>query len=264
MELSFFSKHAKGKIENFADRPGEHRKFGDGARRECEILVAQLLGGFEDVHRVIGNALKIADGLQKCGGLLALRSTHRFSAELYEVRAENVLVVVAQLLVLPDPLGESGEQLSIAVRESFSARTACSAMSAATARLRESASDGVASRRSSSSTRCSFSPLSGTIRMASFFQAVPGGQEHGGAEKVEGRMGNGDAGAGRGLVEQRRASAVRDYGEHRKQDDDADNVEHQMHHGGAARAFLFVPMEERSAVTVVPMFWPMMMGIAAA
>ena len=32
----------------------------------------------------------------------------------------------------------------------------------------------------------------------------------------------------------------------------------------ARRAFLFVPMEERSAVTVVPMFWPMMMGIAAA
>ena len=32
----------------------------------------------------------------------------------------------------------------------------------------------------------------------------------------------------------------------------------------AARlAFLLVPTEERSAVTQVPMFWPMMMGIAA-
>ena len=32
----------------------------------------------------------------------------------------------------------------------------------------------------------------------------------------------------------------------------------------ARRAFLFVPMEEIMAVTVVPMFWPMMMGMAAA
>ena len=55
-------KARKGKIENFADRPGEHRKFGDGARRECEILVAQLLGGFERVDGVVGDALKIADG----------------------------------------------------------------------------------------------------------------------------------------------------------------------------------------------------------
>ena len=32
----------------------------------------------------------------------------------------------------------------------------------------------------------------------------------------------------------------------------------------ARRAFRFVPMDESIAVTVVPMFWPMMMGIAAA
>lgn len=32
----------------------------------------------------------------------------------------------------------------------------------------------------------------------------------------------------------------------------------------ARRAFLFVPMEESMAVTVVPMFCPMMMGMAAA
>ena len=32
----------------------------------------------------------------------------------------------------------------------------------------------------------------------------------------------------------------------------------------ARRAFLLVPMEESMAVTVVPMFWPMMIGMAAA
>ena len=33
----------------------------------------------------------------------------------------------------------------------------------------------------------------------------------------------------------------------------------------AARlAFLLVPMEDSSAVTVVPIFWPMIMGMAAA
>ena len=32
----------------------------------------------------------------------------------------------------------------------------------------------------------------------------------------------------------------------------------------ARRAFLFAPMEEIMAVTVVPMFWPIIMGIAAA
>ena len=57
---------------------------------------------------MVGDALKIADGFQKSGGLFAFRGAHLLGAELYEIGAENVLVMVAQLLVLPDPLGESG------------------------------------------------------------------------------------------------------------------------------------------------------------
>ena len=48
-----------------------------------------------------------------------------------------------------------------------------------------------------------------------------------------------------------------------QEDDGADQVEIQMDKKAVRLAFLLAPAEEISAVTVVPMFWPMMMGTAA-
>ena len=57
---------------------------------------------------MVGDALKIADGFQKRGGLFVFRGAHLLGAELYEIGAENILVVVAQFLILPDPFSEIG------------------------------------------------------------------------------------------------------------------------------------------------------------
>ena len=54
-----------------------------------------------------------------------------------------------------------------------------------------------------------------------------------------------------------------DDAEDRQQHDHADNIEHQMHNGRALGVLLLVPTQEISAVTQVPMFWPMIIGIAA-
>ncbi len=56
---------------------------------------------------------------------------------------------------------------------------------------------------------------------------------------------------------QQRMQPVKTAQEHQR----ADDVKVQMNHCGAL-AFLLAPAEEISAVTVVPMFWPMMMGMA--
>ena len=233
-----FLEASEGQIENFADRPGEHRKFGDGARRECEILVAQLLGGFERVDGVVGDALKIADGFQKSGGLFAFRSTHLLGAELYEIGAENVLVMVAQLLILPDPFSEIGGIVvdrgkGILERTHGVLGHVCGNGAAPGERQRRCCEQALVQLHALFLLAAVRHDPDGEL-----FKQTPGGQEHGGAEKVEGRMGNGDAGAGRGLVEQRRGERCSHYGEHRKQDDNADDVEHQMHHGGAARVFV--------------------------
>ena len=49
--------------EDLPDGGGEHVVFTRGCGGEGERLAAQLLGGFENVHGVVGNALKVPDGL---------------------------------------------------------------------------------------------------------------------------------------------------------------------------------------------------------
>ena len=46
---------------------------GVAASLKRKLLVPQLLGRFQHVHGVVGDALEVADGLQQLGGLLAVR-----------------------------------------------------------------------------------------------------------------------------------------------------------------------------------------------
>ena len=78
---------------------------------EGKLLVPQLLRRFQHVHRVVGDALEVADGLQQLGGLLALVVAHLPDAELHQIGAQHVLVVVTAALVLPD----GGSQLRCVV-----------------------------------------------------------------------------------------------------------------------------------------------------
>ena len=66
----------------------------------------QLLRRGQHVDRVIGDPLKIADGFQQLCGLLAVLLAHLLGAELDQVGAQNVLIVIAVLLILPDASGK--------------------------------------------------------------------------------------------------------------------------------------------------------------
>ena len=54
---------AQREVEDLPDGGGEHVVFARGGGGEGERLAAQLLGGFENVHGMVGNALKVPDGL---------------------------------------------------------------------------------------------------------------------------------------------------------------------------------------------------------
>ena len=148
-------------------------------------------------------------------------------------------------------------------RALFSARTAHCAISQATARLRLSASEGAASRRSSSSETVSALLLSGTRRMASFSSRSPAGSsmavqrrlntECATAMPARVALSSSSAGARTARTMQNTLSSTA-----------TPMTLNSRWTTAARRAFLFVPTEESMAVTVVPMFCPMMMGMAAA
>ena len=159
----------------------------------------------------------------------------------------------------------SGVQSEKAPSALSSASTAQAAISSATVRHCCSASGGVASRRSSSSACFSTRSCgpSGTSRMASFSSRPPQGssmavqmmlkQECAMAmpymvalswripgSKTALRMQNTVSSAATPMTLNIRCTTA------------------------ARRAFLLAPTEDSSAVTQVPIFWPMMMGMAAA
>ena len=70
------------------------------------------------------------------------------------------------------------------------------------------------------------------------FQQPACRQQEGGAEDVECRVCDGDAGAGGGLIQQRRRKYCPHQAEHCQQDGHADHVEHQMNHSSAAGVFV--------------------------
>ena len=99
--------------------------------------------------------------------------------------------------------------------------------------------------------------------MASFTSSLLKGSMDRRGGQVEHRVNDGDVeGVGLVMVEgelEHGVQGIETAEEHRG----ADNVEIQVDHGGTA-GVLVAPAEEISAVTQVPMFWPMMMGMAAA
>ena len=74
-----------------------------------------LLGGLDDVHRVVADALKIAYELQKLRDLLAGGVAERLRAELEQICSEHVLVLVRFVLALAHLLRRLGVKLHDAV-----------------------------------------------------------------------------------------------------------------------------------------------------
>ena len=72
-----------------------------GVVGEADALVLHLLGGFQQIHRVVADPLKIADGVQQGVHALAVGVAELVGGQLDQVGAQSVLVVVHLLLLLP-------------------------------------------------------------------------------------------------------------------------------------------------------------------
>ena len=76
-----------------------------GRAGEEDILFRHLLGGLQDVHRVVADALEVADGVQLLGDVPAVLVGEGLAAQLYQQSAQLVLVLVQMVLVGAHPLG---------------------------------------------------------------------------------------------------------------------------------------------------------------
>ena len=177
---------------------------------------------------MVGNALKVPDGLQKLGGLLALVHAHFAGAELNEIGAEDVLIVIAALLVVADASGERvgvfGEGAQSVVQRTHGA-------------LRHFTGDGAAAaerqRGRGEQTLVQLGNGFRTLAVGNeadgeLFEQIARGQQHGCAEKIEHRVRHGDAGARGALIEQRGSKDGTHDAEHAQQHGDADEIEQQV------------------------------------
>ena len=187
---------------------------------------------------MVGDALEVADGLEKLCGLLALVFAELPGAELDQIGAENVLIVVAGILVVTDALRQlrsiGGDREQRVLHRPDGA-------------LRHLGGDGVAAlegqRRRCEQTLVQLgdglcAALVGHHADRQLFEPAARREKHGCAENIEGGVRQRDAVHGCRLVENFRREDQLDKAEERQNDCDADHVEHQMHHRRAAGVFI--------------------------
>ena len=188
---------------------------------------------------MVGDTLKIADGLQQLRGLLALLLTQLLGAELYQIGAQHVLVVVAAALILPDG---GGQRFGVVVKAPQGV------LQRPHGNLRHLAGDDPAALQRHG--RCGQQALVqlhrfigrvGLIRHqadSQLLQQAAAGQQYGRTQDIEHRVGHSDTRHRRRIVQQYRGKDGLDDAEHRQQHRHADHIEHQMHHGRPLGVFV--------------------------
>ena len=79
-----------------------------GFVRKAETLVGDLFHRLHQIHRMVRDTLKVTDEMQQLCGFGAVLFAHGLGAELDEVGAEDILIVVSLVLLLADGLRHSG------------------------------------------------------------------------------------------------------------------------------------------------------------
>ena len=68
---------------------------------------------------MVGDTFPVADTFQKFGGLLTFRIAHFVGAELYQIGADDILIVVAVILRFPDILRQFRREVHQACQRVF-------------------------------------------------------------------------------------------------------------------------------------------------
>ena len=83
-----------GQVQDLGDGLLQGPKLPLGLRGEHHAFGVDLPGGVADVQGVVGNALKVGDGVQILGHLLALPLGQLLAGDLHQIGAQPVLVAV--------------------------------------------------------------------------------------------------------------------------------------------------------------------------
>ena len=187
---------------------------------------------------MVGYALEIADGFQQLRGLLALAVRQGVAAQLHQIGADDVLIVVAALLVLPDGPGQLRGVASQGGQGVFQGADGAGGHLPGHVPGLAQGQGGGGQQAGVQLGRLLPALGVGHQPDGQLFQQVSGRQQHGGAQDVEHRVGDGDAVHGGGPVQNRRGKDGLDDAEQGQQHHHADDVEHQVHHGGPAGVFV--------------------------
>ena len=201
-----------------------------GGVGQRQILAFQFLGGLHNIQGVVADPFKIAESLEQHGGFAAVVFADFQGAELDEIRAQNVLVMVGLALPLPHslrklrrvvleggggiPQGHGGH-----IRHFIGDHTAALQ------------GDGGGGQQTlvQFADRLRLLPV-GDDPAHQLFQQTCRGQHQGCADDVEDRVADGDAQIGGALSQNSGGEqGVRQHKEGQAHNG-ADDVEHQMHH----------------------------------
>ena len=219
--------------ENLADGGGDGGKLVFCAGGEGETLARHLLGGSENVDGVVGDAFKVADGLQKLGRFLTFGAAHLLRAELDKIGAEDVFIVVAALLVVADALGElrrvGGERGEGVVQRAYGALGHLAGDGAALAQGKRGRGQQAFVKLGDDLN----ARIVGHDAAGELFEKTARGQEDRRAEQVERRVRDGDTVHRGGLIQERGGKHGAHDAEDREQHHNADDIEEKVHNGGA-------------------------------
>ena len=96
----------EGQVDGLVGGGHQHSQLTLGGVGEFQAFFAELLGGFHQIHAVIGDPLEVADGFQQHGSLGIVGLADLLGAELDQVGTQNVLVVVGLVFMLLDSGGQ--------------------------------------------------------------------------------------------------------------------------------------------------------------
>ena len=210
-----------------------------GLRGEAQALALHLLGGLDHVHGVVRDALEVADDVQDLRAGPAVLGGEVTAAELDEIGAQHVLILVGLPLGAADGGGGSG----VILPDELAARLH-GVHGDAGHRLGHLLA--AAQRHGGGSQQtlvqdldlvvCAFRCVLavGDQAAGQLLQQPGEREEQGGTEDVKDTVDDGDAQLVDGAAEEGKVDHGVDAVEHGQPDRRADDIEHQVDHSGAA------------------------------
>ena len=222
------NKRPNGQPKDLSDGIAKRLQLSLGLGRKADLLVAQLLRGFQQVYGMVRNTLQISDNLEELCDLGTVLLADLPRAELDEIGADDVLVMVGLLLSLADRLSQRG----IVGHQTLQALFQCLGRRFGHASCqRVTLLNGNAGGAEEALVQLGKGIRLLRIRHDLVYQLLQKrghGQKQDRAKQVKGGMRNGNSRHGRGLVKERGREDLRDQSKDAQPDHRSQYVEGQV------------------------------------